>query len=481
MEISNLPPKSLAVARAIAGDFSLPLMLDRVRYLWHAEHVAHQHPEDDTETLVGRAVGRLLNESRPHPRTGATVTTEDVTLEAPALSDGEALRGCLAWLRGIAVILLLILAALALLAARAHAQLDGLRIYDEASLVRQISGGFAAINCTGSGISCVWNSSTRRVDVTVSAVGGGTITIREQDGAPSVSADTLEFDQAVGFVGSNPIAGTFRVTLSNVPQSVIQNLTSDLAAKQAISEKNQASGYAGLTAGSKLQTAQGQEVWSIVDLSDVDALTGLSVNDVLYYTGTTWTRRASAPKADALTADPNDCVANQYANAIAANGNLSCAQVGFSQVSGTVSNAQIANGAVDSSKISDGSVAVSDVAAILKTRSITYLVGSETGSALADTDDQPSIWVNRLGQGIHITEIWCEADAGSPVINLQKDDGTPSNILSSNLTCSTSGASSNSFTVGEDAVANGDRLDHVTVTAGATAKRITVNVKYTLD
>ncbi len=484
MDIHSLPEKVLQIAQAIAGEVVCPPSIDEQRYTWHLEHAASQHPEEDVETLAGRALGRLLVEQRKASslRAGAEPPAAAVTADSAPAPSADLLLSVIAWLRGIAAILLLILAALVLFAARAHAQLDGVRIRDEGAIIKQWAGGFADINCVGTGVNCSWDSVNRRVNVTVSAVGGGTITIREQDGVPSVSADTLEFDQAVGFVGSNPVSGTFRVTLSNVPQSVVQNLVTDLAAKvpssrvinttaplggggalsadltltcstcEVTSNKNAASGYAGLTAGTKLQTAQGQEVWSIVDLTDVDALTGLAANDILYYSGTTWTRRASAPKADALAANPADCAANQFANAIDAAGNLTCAQV-----------------------------AVANVVAILKTRSITYIVGSDTGAALADTDDQQTIWVNRLGQGIHIVEIWCESDAGTPIINVQKDDGTPANILSSNLTCSSSGASSTSFTSGEDAVANGDRLDHVTVTAGGTAKRITVNIKYTLD
>jgi len=48
-----------------------------------------------------------------------------------------------------------------------------------------------------------------------------------------------------------------------------------------------------------------------------------------------------AATATALAADPADCTANQYANAIAASGNLTCSAVNFSQLAGTASAAQI--------------------------------------------------------------------------------------------------------------------------------------------
>lgn len=135
----------------------------------------------------------------------------------------------------------------------------------------------------------------------------------------------------------------------------------------------------------------------------------------------------------------------------------------------------------DGTNPSWGTLGTAGVDAILRTRLLTFVLGADNGSALADTDDQPTIWANRLGQGVHITEIWCESDAGTPSINIQKDDGSAASILASNLTCTTSGASSTTFTSGEDAVASTDKLDFLMVTAGGTAKRLTVTVKYTLD
>jgi hypothetical protein len=50
-----------------------------------------------------------------------------------------------------------------------------------------------------------------------------------------------------------------------------------------------------------------------------------------------------AATATALAGDPADCSAGQYATTIAASGALTCAQVATSQLSGTVTNAQLAN------------------------------------------------------------------------------------------------------------------------------------------
>lgn len=114
-------------------------------------------------------------------------------------------------------------------------------------------------------------------------------------------------------------------------------------------------------------------------------------------------------------------------------------------------------------------------------RSFGFMLGADNGSALADTDDQPTIWFNSLGGGVTITSVWCESDGGTPTINLQKDDGSAADILSSALTCTTSGASSTSFVSGENSVASTNKIDLSVVSAGGTAKRITVFVTYTID
>lgn len=112
-----------------------------------------------------------------------------------------------------------------------------------------------------------------------------------------------------------------------------------------------------------------------------------------------------------------------------------------------------------------------------------FIIGAENGAALVDGDDQPSIFYNHWGQGITIAEVWCETDTGTSNINLQRDDGSPANILSASLTCSTSGASSTSFSGTENQIASTQRVDFLMVTAAAsgTPHRVTVSIKYTMD
>lgn len=73
----------------------------------------------------------------------------------------------------------------------------------------------------------------------------------------------------------------------------------------------------------------------------------MQVGDGVNSAAPTWTATAAdfptlnqsttgnAATATALAANPTDCSAGQYANAIAANGNLTCSQVAYSEISGT--------------------------------------------------------------------------------------------------------------------------------------------------
>ncbi|MGH9579518.1 MAG: hypothetical protein ACRD2R_00880, partial [Terriglobales bacterium] len=82
------------------------------------------------------------------------------------------------------------------------------------------------------------------------------------------------------------------------------NLTLTCATCEVTTNKNAASGYAGLTAGTKLQTAQGQEVWAAADLTDYSGTSGTgatalratitspATNDVLTWSGTNWVNQA---------------------------------------------------------------------------------------------------------------------------------------------------------------------------------------------
>jgi hypothetical protein len=118
-------------------------------------------------------------------------------------------------------------------------------------------------------------------------------------------------------------------------------------------------------------------------------------------------------------------------------------------------------------------------AATLRKRNIGFIIGSDTGSALTNSDSQAAVYENQLA-AFHVTSIKCRTDTGSSTINVARS-GT--NILSSNLVCTTSGATSTSFSSGIDAIAVGQLLDFVMVTAATsgTPKRISVTITAVID
>ncbi len=120
----------------------------------------------------------------------------------------------------------------------------------------------------------------------------------------------------------------------------------------------------------------------------------------------------------------------------------------------------------------DGTVQTSSAS----TRGITFLAGCDTCALLADTDSEQAIYVDVVGS-MTILSVACYSDAGNPIINIQRDTGVAANILTSNLTCSPTGASSSSFVVGQNVLNIGDKLDFAMVTAGGQAHRVTAVIQ----
>ncbi|MBI4464654.1 MAG: hypothetical protein HY647_08115 [Acidobacteria bacterium] len=109
------------------------------------------------------------------------------------------------------------------------------------------------------------------------------------------------------------------------------------------------------------------------------------------------------------------------------------------------------------------------------TRAITFIAGCEWCGTLDDAYDQPKIYYNLVG-AMTINSVTCFSDTGTPLIQIAKN-GT--NILSSNLTCSPSGATTTSFS--NNALSLYDFLDFVMVTAGGAAHRVTVTIQATIN
>lgn len=115
-----------------------------------------------------------------------------------------------------------------------------------------------------------------------------------------------------------------------------------------------------------------------------------------------------------------------------------------------------------------------------RTRVMVLLVGSDSGGLLSEYDDQRTFYQNLYAAPLKIEEVRCFTDAGLVSINLQRDDGTPSDILSAPLVCTRNGSKTTTFTP-EGIVNPEDMLDYHTVTADGIAHRVTILVKATIQ
>lgn len=107
-----------------------------------------------------------------------------------------------------------------------------------------------------------------------------------------------------------------------------------------------------------------------------------------------------------------------------------------------------------------------------------FLLGADNGSALTTADDQKSIWINTTGRTVVLTSvsIQCDATDASTSFNIQNNDGSAANILTSDVTCNTT-TQSGTISATEGIIAAGSSIDLLTVTAN-TAKRMTIIVRY---
>lgn len=100
----------------------------------------------------------------------------------------------------------------------------------------------------------------------------------------------------------------------------------------------------------------------------------------------------------------------------------------------------------------------------------------------------PSVWID-AAHALTITQVCCEVDStsGTPSINLQRDDGSPANILSSDLACSDAVDASmgtgctTSFVAGEDGISVGEEVDLTMPSGWSAAQRLSVSVKYSTN
>jgi hypothetical protein len=143
--------------------------------------------------------------------------------------------------------------------------------------------------------------------------GGGSAPLASATVSGTVKTDTTAADPVVYLKASaDTLLAAKAPTSRNVNTTSPLSGGGDLSADRTLScptcevtgNKNVASGYAGLTAGTKLAAAQGQEVWSVTDLTDYASTSGTgtaairstitspATNDVLAWSGSNWINQA---------------------------------------------------------------------------------------------------------------------------------------------------------------------------------------------
>ena len=106
-----------------------------------------------------------------------------------------------------------------------------------------------------------------------------------------------------------------------------------------------------------------------------------------------------------------------------------------------------------------------------------FSIPIKTGVALVDADDFNDI--ARVPFAQTITQVCAKTDTGTSIINLQRNDGSAANILSSNLTAATTEACTTTFVSGENILSEGHYINFIMVTAAASGapNAVTVGVK----
>jgi len=111
-------------------------------------------------------------------------------------------------------------------------------------------------------------------------------------------------------------------------------------------------------------------------------------------------------------------------------------------------------------------------------RGINYIAGCDSCSLLTTSDSQKTIYVNVVG-AMTVNEVRCYSDTGTPTINLKRD-GSVNFVLSSDLSCSTIGGTTTTFTSGEETLALDDKVDFYVTGGTGAAHRVTVVIKATV-
>ena len=226
------------------------------------------------------------------------------------------------------------------------------------------------LNFIGAGVSCADNAGSSRTDCTI-AGGGGSLTVEEQDGAPSVgSVTTLRFDQADGLVVSTPGAGIARVDLAAIPDGALASNYSGVGACAANQWASTLSdnaapgctqpGFSNLSGAAtdaqvpnNITIATLDTTFEVQDNLDSTKILQLQLSSIATATTRTWTAPNASGEVTLLGQTIEDpelasnysgvgaCAANQWASTLNDNAAPTCTQPGFSNLSGSATKSKL--------------------------------------------------------------------------------------------------------------------------------------------
>ncbi len=263
-----------------------------------------------------------------------------------------------------------------------------------------------------------------------------------------------------------------------------------------------------------------------IDLNEIattgdtnDIFTEPSADKLLIDASNNW---PTADAATALAADPTDCGANEFADAIAASGNLTCNAIVDADVPDTITidlaatatalaadpadcaadtkaDAIAASGALTCSQVDTGDITTdtitgNDINVNLAGRSLTMATTtpwaiSADNELYIDTkgiwfedptaaDDFESIWISR-SLDVTLRNIWCESDQ-TVTIMLQIDDGSPADVDTVDLVCASTPDFDDDLN-GDVTMAAGDRLDLTTISVSGTPTFVSIMWEFEYD
>jgi hypothetical protein len=234
----------------------------------------------------------------------------------------------------------------------------------------QLGGGWwGTLNCVAP-VTCERAASTGVVSITSSGGGGG--------GAPT----TAEYVTAAAHAGLSA-----ERVLSAGNYTVIDNATTAQSQVDWVHGLTCSAGQALTSSGTTAMACT-----STITASDV-ACAGTCIADAEIAAVSGAKVSGAVATATALAANPTDCSAGQYATTIAASGNLTCAQVAYSQLSGTPTLPSWTNVDVDFGTVAKRAVtqSVTDAAVSSSSKIILQQLGIAPSGRQADEAEMDSL------------------------------------------------------------------------------------------